>query len=85
MKAKSSSWEDVKDIVEGRPAERTLVGHGISSGWSGGELHVHFGGEQEVETVQIRFKDPEMARKMYCKGIRMEIKVVADPRHEVKP
>jgi hypothetical protein len=79
---KAESWEDVPKVVEGREAEANHVVHGISRAISSNELHVDFGDDAPITLATLKFRNRKDAWAAYCKGIRLEVKVVTHPEHE---
>jgi hypothetical protein len=79
---KATSWEEVPAVINGRVAQGYVVAYGIGRSISGNEVWVDFGNHQDVEMVRIEFRDKIKAREAYCKGIRLELKIVEHPEHE---
>lgn len=85
MNSAASSWAEARLLIDKRPALHQEVLYGISMAISGKELWIDFGDELhgEIAMAKLVFRDERRAMAGYCKGIRMEIKVVAHPEHEI--
>lgn len=82
---KANSWEEAVLVIDNRPAEMNIVSHGISRSRCGNEVYVDFGDEIGIiSKITIHFRDYKDASAIYCKGIKLDLKVVEHPEHEVK-
>lgn len=79
---RARGWKQTVALIDARPAELNLVAHGYSGALNGDELWVGFGDELgELALAKLTFRHSKTAGQAYCKGIRLKIKVVANPQH----
>ena len=81
----AKAWAEVPLCIESRPAEYTTVVYGISRAIAGNEVIIDCDGHGDVTMVKLTFNDSSKAWAAYCKGFRIEAKVVEHPEHELKP
>lgn len=80
----ANSWAEVPPLIEARPAEYETVAYGISRAIQGNEVIIDFGDDLgEVEMIRLTFRDNRTAWVAYCKGLRIGIKVVEHPEHDL--
>jgi hypothetical protein len=81
----ATSWEEVPPVVESRPAEYHTVAYGISRALCGNEVMVDCGDKLgDLSVVKLEFRDNEKAWKAFCRGLRIEVKVVKHPEHQLE-
>jgi hypothetical protein len=78
MKTETDKWLDVADMIDAKEPQVGFLAYGISRSMaSGGVLYVDCGNVLgDISMARIHFRDEKIAEKAYCKGIRLEIKVV---------
>lgn len=80
----ANSWAEVPPLIEARPAEYETVAYDISRAIQGNEVVIDFGDYLgEVEMIRLTFRDNRTAWAAYCKGLRIGVKVVAHPEHDL--
>ena len=80
----ANSWAEVPPLIEARPAAYETVAYGISRAIQGNEVIIDFGDDLgEVEMIRLTFRDNRTAWATYCKGLRIGVKVVAHPEHDL--
>lgn len=81
----ASSWEDVPRCIDARPSQTETVAYGISRSLCGTEVLVDFGDGTtgDISMAKLTFRTQDQARDAYCKGIRLSVKVVEHPKHDL--
>lgn len=63
--------------IDALPVVHEIVAHGYVAGWSDKDVYLSLADERgELRGVQVSFKDPELARKLYCEYVRIELRFV---------
>ena len=82
------SWEEVPACVDARTALAEYTVYGISRALCAKDLYVDFGEgwwDTALSKAKLVFVTNEAASAAYCKGLRLQIKVVEHPEHEERP
>lgn len=76
-----SSWKEVPECIDNRPAEFVHKLYGFSNAITGDELWVTFGDElkNDIYMAKLYFRKEKLACKSYCKGFKIEIKITEHP------
>jgi len=81
----ATSWAEVPALVDARPAVYETTAYGISRSMCGNEVYVDCGDELGgLMVVTLKFRDRKAANVAYCMGIRVAVKVVEHPEHELE-
>ncbi len=80
----AQSWDEVPHCIEARAAKTQTVAYGISRSISGNEVIVDCGDTGgQIGMAKLTFRTHDQAWAAYCKGIRLSVKVVEHPEHDL--
>lgn len=85
MRKKASNWNDAAEVIDQRPAESESISYGLSMAVKDNEIWVDFGDETKGDLImaKLTFRNRDQANRAYCKGIKLQLKIVEHPEHEL--